>query len=150
MAATRRWPTLGLALVAAAALAMPGAGCRRSPEVSRATEFSFASVPLQSPQLMLELTEVRGEPGEGSLDWRVMLTCREPEGCHADLVVVVDYQGDRGAEQIQFTETVSVPEGAAVRVGGVKPAREVSRVDRVEVRVERSFRPGDPSPTPEL
>jgi hypothetical protein len=99
---------------------------------------------------MLELTEVRGAPGEGSLDWRLMFTCREPEGCHADVVAVVHYQGDRGAEQIQFVDTLSVPDGATVRVGGVKPAREVSRVERVEIRVERTFRPGDPAPTPEL
>ena len=152
MAPSRRWRwiSFGLAIVAAAALAVPGAGCRRGPAESRANQFSFASVPLQSPQLAVELTEVRGEPGEGSLDWRLMFSCREPEGCHADLVVVVHYQGDRGAEQIQFVDTGSVPDGATVRVGGVKPAREVSRVERVEVRVERTFRPGDPSPTPEL
>jgi hypothetical protein len=141
---------LGLAIVTSAALAVPGAGCRRGPAESRANQFNFASVPLESPQLMLELTEVRGEPGEGSLDWRLMFICREPEGCHADVVVVVHYRGDRGAEQVQFAETVTAPDGGAVRVGGVKPAREVSSVERVEVRVERTFRPGDPSPTPEL
>jgi hypothetical protein len=152
VAPARRWHWLfpALAIVAAAAFAVPGTGCRRGPAESRANQFSFASVPLQSPQLAVELTEVRGEPGEGSLEWRLMFICREPEGCHADVVVVVDYRGDRGAEQVQFADTVSAPDGAAVRVGGVKPAREVSSVERVEVRVERTFRPGDPSPTPEL
>ena len=148
MTYARRW--WFLAIVLATAVGVPGAGCRRGPDVSRAKEFSFDAVPLESPQLALELNQVRGEPGDGSLDWRLMFTCRDPDGCHADVVVVVEYQGDRGAEHIQFTKTISAADGGAVRVGGVKPAREVSRIDRVEVRVERRFRPGDPSPTPEL
>lgn len=150
MATPLRWPVLGLAIVGMAAVVLPVAGCRRAPAIPQATAFDFASVPLESPQLMLELNEVRGEPGDGSLDWRLMFTCHEPDGCHADLVVVVHYQADAGAERIQFSETVSAPDGAAVRVGGVKPARKVSRVEQVEVRVERRFRPGDPAPTPEL
>jgi len=150
MAGARRWQVFGLVIVGVAVSILPVAGCRRGPEVPQATAFEFGSVPVQSPQLALELTEVRGEPGEGSLDWRLMFVCREPEGCHADLVVAVHYRAEGADERIQFAKTVSVPEGAAIRVGGVKPARKVARVERVEVRVERSFRPGDPSPTPEL
>ena len=116
----------------------------------RVAAFSYTAVALESPDLGLELTEVRGDPIEGSLDWRCVFTCQEPDGCHADVVVSVHFQSGDDARQIQFADTIHVPTGTRFRVGGLKPPTPIKSIDHVEVRVERRFRPGDPLPTPEL
>jgi hypothetical protein len=123
---------------------------RPSRSLPKVAAFSHTGVPLASPDLALELSEVRGDPSEGALDWRCIFVCQEPDGCHADVVVTVHYQSSGEARQTQFSDTLHIASGTMFRIGGLKPPTSVKRVDRVDVRVDRAFSPGDPLPTPEL
>jgi hypothetical protein len=96
------------------------------------------------------VASVRGELHEGYLDWACVIRCKEPSGCSAQLRLTVHYTSAGAAQQITFYGPIDVPMGARARVGGIqRPPHRVDRVDRVEVKVDRTITPGEPVPTPE-
>jgi hypothetical protein len=140
------------ALLAIALLAVVGMRVCRSPQplAAPAASFSAANVPVESPDLALEVIEVRGELHEGYIDWMCLIRCKAPGGCSADLRATVFYRSAGSVERITLSGPVDVPIGARARLGAVqRPPRRVDSVERASVRVVRTFRSGDPVPTPE-
>jgi hypothetical protein len=149
MAPWRRWLIVGsiiLVLVAAATLLWRSQRPQRTAQRSKV--FTFSTVPIESPDLMIEMIEVRGDPVEGSLDWRILFSCVQPEGCYAAVAVHVDYRSGGDLLQTRFLDTIAAPAGGTFRIGGLKPAVEVDTVERIGIRVKRRSEPGEPPPTP--
>jgi hypothetical protein len=140
--------------VLVASVVIAGVGlqaCRRpKPPASPAASFSAAGVPVESPELGLEVVEVRGELHEGYMDWICLVRCNDPGGCRADLRATVSYRSGGSGERITLSGPIDVPIGARARLGAVqRPPHRVDSVERVAVRVVRRFSAGDPVPTPE-
>ena len=147
-------PLLAIAALLIVALVVVVAlrASRRSPRpaASPAASFSTASVPVESPDLALEVVEVRGDLHEGYMDWVCLVRCKAPEGCRADLRATVFYRSGGATERITLSGPVDVPIGARARLSSVqRPPHRVDGVDKVSVRVVRRFTAGDPVPTPE-
>jgi hypothetical protein len=147
-------PLLAIAALLVVALVVVVAlrASRRSPgpAASPAASFSTASVPVESPDLALEVVEVRGDLHEGYMDWVCLVRCKAPEGCRADLRATVFYRSGGASERITLSGPVDVPVGARARLSSVqRPPHRVDGVDKVAVRVVRRFTAGDPVPTPE-
>jgi hypothetical protein len=122
----------------------------RDGEPAPVASFSFENVPVDAASLEVAMDQVRGELRGGYMEWACLLRCLEPDGCHADIVLTVHYRSAGDARQIVFSGTVDLASGARARLGGVqRPPQPVGGVDRVEIAVDRSFRSGDPEPTPE-
>lgn len=151
---SRRGPLLaGLAVAAVVlvvAVTLWKCGGSR-PTAEPAESFSFDAVSTSSSDISVVTDTVRGTSRDGYMDWACLVKCREPEGCHADLRLTIRYDSGGADEEIIFHGTIDVPVGARARFGGVqRPALRVDRIDDVQVEVLRTFRPGDPVPTPEL
>ncbi|HOC44712.1 MAG TPA: hypothetical protein PKJ99_16985 [Thermoanaerobaculales bacterium] len=147
-------PLLAIAalLVVAVVAVLALRSCRGpAPPATPAASFSASDVPVESPDLPLEVTTVRGELHDGYMDWACLVRCKDPGGCSADLRATVHYRSAGADEQMTLSGPIDVPIGARVRLGGVqRPPRRVDSVERVTIRVVRSFAPGDPVPTPEI
>jgi len=141
------------ALLAAVLLVLVGLRACRSPQplATPAASFSAADVPVESPDLPLEVVEVRGELHEGYMDWVCVVRCKDPGGCSADVRAIVHYRSGGSTQRMTLSGPIAVPVGARVRLGAVqRPPHRVDSVERVSVRVVRTFRAGDPVPTPEI
>jgi len=76
--------------------------------------------------------------------WSCRLLCREPDGCHADIVVKVFYLSPTGPGRFAFDGIIDVEEGGTATMSGVqRPPDVVESVERVEVAVRRVFEPGE-------
>lgn len=140
------------ALLAVVLLVAVGMRSCRSPQPSAASaaSFSAAGVPVESPNLPLEIVEVRGDLHEGYMDWVCLVRCTNPGGCSADVRATVFYRSTGSAQRITLSGPINVPIGARARLGAVqRPPHRVDSVERVSVRVVRTFSAGDPVPTPE-
>ena len=140
------------ALLAVGLLVVVGMRACRSPQppAAPAASFSAATVPAESPELGLEVVEVRGELHEGYMDWACLVRCKDPGGCRADVRATVHYRSGGSAQRITLSGPIDVPIGARARLGAVqRPPHRVDSVEKVAVRVVRTFRAGDPVPTPE-
>ncbi len=150
----RRGPLLAGLAVAVGVLVMVlvlwKCGAAR-PATEQAESFSYDGVATSSPDLPLATDTIRGTLRDGYMDWACLVKCQQPAGCHADLRLTVHYDSGGSAEEVIFHGTIDVPVGARARFGGVQqPVQRVDRIDRVEIEVLRTFKPGDPVPTPEL
>jgi len=140
-------------LVVAVLVVLATRTCRSRPQsvVSPAASFSAAGVPVESPDLAVEVIEVRGDLHEGYMDWVCMVRCQEPGGCRADARATVHYRSGGAAERITLSGPIDVPVGARARLSSVqRPPHRVDSIDKVAVRVVRAFAAGDPVPTPEI
>jgi hypothetical protein len=140
------------ALLAAVLLVIVGLRACRSPQplATPAASFSAADVPVESPDLSLEVVEVRGELHEGYMDWVCVVRCKDPGGCSADVRATVHYRSGGSTQQMTLSGPIAVPIGARARLSAVqRPPHRVDSVERVSVRVVRTFSAGDPVPTPE-
>ncbi len=81
-------------LVVAVLVVVATRTCRSRPKpvVSPAASFSVAGVPVESPDLAVEVIEVRGDLHEGYMDWVCLVRCNDPGGCSADLRSTVHYR----------------------------------------------------------
>jgi hypothetical protein len=132
-------------------VAMRSCRSRSRPVALPASSFSAASVPVESPNLGLEIIEVRGDLHEGYMDWVCMVRCKEPGGCSADVRATVYYRSGGAAERITLSGPIDVPVGARARLSSVQRSpHRVDGIDKVAVRVVRRSAPGDPVPTPEI
>ena len=147
-------PLLAIAalLVVAVLVVLALRTCRRpEPAATPAASFSASDVPVESPDLPLEVTTVRGELHDGYMDWMCLVRCKDPGGCSADLRATVHYRSAGAGEQMTLSGPIDVPIGARGRLGGVqRPPRRVDSVERITIRVVRTFTPGGPVPTPEI
>jgi hypothetical protein len=120
----------------------------RSPEPPPpATGFAASEVAIDSPEIKLELTDARGVVSGDVMRWTCSFVCREPEGCHADLAVTVNYSAGGTARSIGIGGTIDVGSGDPWSVSVVqRPPDQVDTVDLVEVVVRHSYGQGAPTP----
>ena len=139
------WIVVGLALVGlAAAWWFFGRGAATPPAPGG---FDSADVAVDSSDIRLRATDVRGDVQGDLMRWSCRLECLEPDGCRADIVVKVFYRTPSGSERVAFDGTIDVDNGGVAGVGGVqRPPAVVESIDRVEVTVRRFFEPGNPTP----
>jgi hypothetical protein len=156
MTASRtRW--LALAAVAAVAVAavlvvaiIMQRGCRRAPAQGpvEVRAFSFDNVSVESPELAVGPAVVHADSYRGYTDWACLLECREPEGCHAEVRLVLDYSGGGATGRLMVTATLDASQGETMRIGRTQrpPAAAVEKVDRAELEVVRRMGPDAPTP----
>ena len=110
--------------------------------------FAQEEVTATSPDLAISEALVRGTVHPGYTDWVCLLECLEPEGCRADLRVVVDYRSGGEAQRLMIDGRVDADMGETMRIGRVqRPPVEVEGIDKVTVEVRKSYREGGPEPT---
>jgi hypothetical protein len=112
--------------------------------------FEGQPVAFSSPELGLEVVRLRAEAHESSTEWKCVLECLEPEGCHAEIRVVVRFLSAGEGRSLTFADTLDVARGSEHVVSGLQqPSLAVDRVESVEVVVERRLGgPGEPTPVP--
>ena len=127
-------------------------GCRKDESRSGISAFSFNGIGTSSEELAVDVEQVSGVPRDDYLEWSCLLSCRQPEGCHADLRVTVFYRSGGESRDIVLTGTVNVPVGARARLTRVqRPPVPVDGVDRVEIRLTARRDTADgPPPTPRI
>jgi hypothetical protein len=112
-------------------------------------DFAFDKVKLTSPDLQVALEAVRGTIRGSYTDWSCILICREPEGCHADVRLRVDYRSSGEDQSMTLAGRLDGEPDEAMRIGRVqRPPTPVDSVDRVSIEVVDTYHPGDPTPTP--
>jgi len=110
--------------------------------------FAQEEVTATSPDLAISEALVRGTVHPGYTDWVCLLECLEPEGCRADLRVVVDYRSGGDAQRLMIDGRVDADMGETMRIGRVqRPPVEVEGIDKVTVEVRKFYREGGPEPT---
>jgi len=123
-------------------------GFRPAPAPPEIPNFSQDKVTAASPDLAVSEALVRGTVHPGYTGWVCLLECLEPEGCRADLRVVIDYRSRGEAQRLMIDGRVDVDMGETMRIGRVqRPPVEVDGVDKVTVEVRRSNRGSGPEPT---
>ena len=124
-------------------------GSRPAPAPPEIPSFTQDEVTVISPDLMVSEALVRGTVHPGYTGWVCLLECLEPEGCRTDLRVVIDYRSRGEAQRLMIDGRVDADVGETMRIGRVqRPPVEVDGIDKVTVEVRRSYREGDPEPTP--
>ena len=143
---------LNLLVVGIAAVLVLPSGCGKDEPRSEVSAFNFNGIRTSSEELAVEVEQVSGAPRDDYLEWSCLLSCREADGCHADLRVTVFYRSGGEDQDIVLTGTVNVPVGARARLTRVqRPPVPVDGVDRVEVRVTAQRDSADgPPPTPRI
>ena len=151
MAARTRWLVVA-ALVAAIAVAfLFRRGCRVTPPDAPVAPRSFTvehHAPVQSPDLEVGPVLVGGTTYRGYTDWACFLECREPEGCKAEVRLVVDYTADGAGGRVVIAGSLDAESGETMRLGRAEwpPVAAVDRVDRVTLEVVRFIGPDVPTP----
>jgi hypothetical protein len=102
-------------------------------------------VPVQSPDLDVELRAMRGTVRDGYTDWMCLLECREREGCRADVTVKVEYRSLGKPLQLTLGGRLGGDGGEIMRLGRVqRPPVEVDGIDRVTITVLRVYAANEP------
>ena len=147
---SRSW-TVALSLIVIVALVVLWRSCR-STDVApdRPPEgFTADRVGLDSPDLDLELIEVRGKANPGYTDWACIFLCREAGGCRADTRVQILYVSGGTKQTLVLNGHLDAAHGEKMRVGRMqRPPVVVDRVMSVTVEVTAPFKPGAARPTP--
>ena len=82
-------------------------------------------------------------------DWACLIECRESDGCHAEVQLVVDYISTGVSQRLTLGGRIDAAHGETVRIGRAqRPSIPVDRVERVTVEVLAAYRAGAPTPTP--
>ena len=124
-------------------------GSQPAPAPPEIPSFSGDEVTAISPDLAVSEALVRGTVHPGYTDWVCLVECLEPEGCRADLRVVVDYRSGGEAQRLMIDGRVDAEMGETMRIGRVqRPPVEVDGIDKVTIEVLKSIREGGPEPTP--
>lgn len=144
---------LVVAVIAAVVVIVIWRGRRVEPVVDSRPEgtHSTSDLPVESPEIDINVSTVRWTPHPGYTDWACLIECRESDGCHAEIQLVVDYISLGKRQRLTFGGRLDAEFGETVRIGRAqRPAVTVDRVALVTVKVLESFRPGAPAPTPML
>ena len=147
-----RWMALvAVIAVIILAIALLWRGLRPASAPPEIPSFTEDEVPVLSPDLALSEALVRGTVHPGYTDWACLLECLEPEGCRADLRVVVDFRSGGEARRMMIDGRVDAGMGETMRIGRTqRPPVEIDGIDKIAVEVLRSLREGAPQPTPHL
>ena len=149
MSSRARWLAVAALVVVALVILLTWRGCRPAPPAPPPIEsFAGQKVPVVSPELAVGVAVVRGMVRPDSTDWTCLLECREPEGCHAVVQLLVDYWSQGERRQLRLDGRLDAAMGETMRIGRVqRPPVAVDRVEGMTVEVVRPFRRGDPTPT---
>jgi len=110
--------------------------------------FRFEKARLVSPDLRVELTEVFGTVHDEYVDWACILECRNPDGCHADVQLVVDYRSSGEKKKLILGGRLDADSGQIMRIGRAqRPPAAVDSIDRVTLTVIDARRSDSPRPT---
>ncbi len=145
------WIGVAVGLVFVVALALLWRACRPGEDGPPPTPTGFASekVRLNSPDLDLELLEVRGTVNPGYTDWACVFSCREDGGCRAETRVRILYISAGEKRTLTLSGHFDAARGQKIRVGRMqRPSVVVDRVVEVTVEVAAPIMPGAPRPTP--
>jgi len=149
-----RWFVLAVA-VAAVAVAVAFVIWRgRQLEPRRAdpaakTTFTVEDVTVASPDLNIDVGTVRWTYHPEYTDWACLVECREDDGCHAEVQLIMDYISLGKQQRLILGDRLDAGYGETVRIGRVqRPSVEVDRIERVTVEVLGAFYRGAPTPTP--
>jgi len=142
---------VGIGLVVIVAPALLWRACRSGGSGPPPTPMGFTTenVRLNSPDLDLELLEVRGTVNPGYTDWACVFSCREKDGCRAETRVRILYISAGEKRTLTLSGHFDAARDQKIRVGRMqRPPVAVDRVVEVNVEVEAPFVPGAPRPTP--
>ena len=150
MAARTRWLVVA-ALVAAIAVAFfAWRGCRPAPPEAQVAPQSFTieNLTVHSPDLEVGMATVRATSYRGYTDWACLLECREPEGCKAEVRLVVDYVAGGAAGRVIIAGPLDAESGETMRIGRAQrpPVAAFDRVDSLGLEVVRFIRADAPTP----
>jgi len=111
-------------------------------------DFRFEKARLVSPDLKVELVEIFGTIHNDYTDWACILECRDPDGCHADVQLLVDYRSSGEKKKLVLGGRLDADSGQNMRIGRAQrqPAA-VDSIDRVTLTVIEPRRPDSPRPT---
>ncbi len=140
-----------VALVAAVVTVVVRRGHRPEPVVVPVSEESYTTsgVPVDSPELRINVGTVKWTNHPGYTDWTCLVECRERDGCHAEVQLVVDYISSGRKQRLTLGGRLDSAYGETVRIGRAqRPSVTVDRVEQVTVKVLEAFRRDAPTPTP--
>ena len=111
--------------------------------------FNVSNVPVKSPELLVDVGSVRWTNHSGYTDWACKVECREENGCHAEVQLVLDYVASGRNRSLTLGGRIDAEFGQTVRIGRAQRSPDVvERVDGVRLEVLSVTRVGDPTPTP--
>lgn len=142
---------LAVALVAAVVTVVVRRGLRPEPIIDPVSEeaHSASSVPVDSPDLRINVATVKWTNHPGYTDWTCLVECRERDGCHAEVQLVVDYISSGRQQRLTLGGRLDSAYGETVRIGRAqRPSVAVDRVEQVTVQVLAAFHRDAPTPTP--
>lgn len=145
------WILLAAVVVALVAAAIVWRGRRMNPVADPGSDgsFSVSDVPVESPELSIDVGTVKWTHHPDYTDWSCLIECRESGGCHAEVQLVVDYISNGKRERLTLGGRLDAAQGEISRIGRAqRPPVRVDRVERVSLEVLEAFRPGAPTPTP--
>ena len=117
-------------------------------QMSTAESFRFEKARLVSPDLEVQLTEIFGTVHKDYTDWACILECRNPDGCQADVQLVVDYRSSGEEKKLILGGRLDADSGQIMRIGRAqRPPVAVDSIDRVTLTVIEPHRSGSPRPT---
>jgi hypothetical protein len=151
MVARTRWLLLAVVVVAVVAALFFWRGRRLDPLADPNSDrtFTVSDVPVESPELSIDVGTVRWTHHPDYTDWACLIECRERDGCHAEVQLVVDYISLGKKQRLTLGGRLDAAYGETSRIGRAqRPPVKVDRVERVTVEVLEAFRRGAPTPTP--
>lgn len=146
-----RWVLVAVVVVGVLAALFFWRGRRQDPLADPNSDgtFTVSDVPVESPELSIDVGTVRWTHHPDYTDWACLIECREQDGCHAEVQLVVDYVSSGQKQRLTLGGRLDAANGETVRIGRAqRPSVRVDRVDRVTVVVVEAYRRGAPTPTP--
>ncbi|MDX2438542.1 MAG: hypothetical protein QNL88_16030 [Acidobacteriota bacterium] len=146
-----RWFVLAAAVIAVAVAFVLWRGRRLEPSADPDAKTTFAvnNVPVVSPDLNIDVGTVKWTYHPDYTDWACLVECREGDGCHAEVQLVMEYISLGKPQRLTLGDRLDAVYGETVRIGRAqRPSVKVDRIERVTVEVLAAFFRGDPTPTP--
>jgi len=147
----RTWLVAATVLIAVAAILLYWRGCRPAPPepTDIVRDFFVEGVTVGSPDLAVGPAMVRGTVHPGYTDWACLFECREPDGCRAEVQMVITYLSQGEAERLILGGTLQAAPGETMRIARVqRPPTAVDEVESVALEVIATLDPNAPAPTP--
>lgn len=147
----RTWLVVAIIVLAVVAIVLYWRGCRTAPPepTDVARDFLVDGVSVDSPDLAVGPAMVRGTVHPGYTDWACLFECREPDGCRAEVQMVITYMSKGKAERLIFGGTLQAAAGETMRIARVqRPPTPVDEVESIALEVIATLDPNAPAPTP--
>jgi hypothetical protein len=113
--------------------------------------FDVGTVPIASPELAVSDALIRGTVHPEYTAWSCVFECREPEGCHAEVLMTITYRSGGDELKVKLGGRLDAAAGEKMRLGRAqRPPTTVDEIERVELEVAGTFRPGNARPTPRI